>query len=416
MADFDFLDIDAFARRTPYEALARLRREAPISWHPMPGPNQGDGFWLVTKHRDICEISNNPVLFYSNAGSVLADAPRVTAASPSMMVRNGFAHLDPPKHTVYRRLISPLFAPQAIAAFEDRVRACIVQVLDRVSKLGEFELVREVAMPFPATVVFGEMLGVEPIDFERAMRWGTLFNRMHVIPPTDPEFTSTHMRASSALIEMYRYALNAFYSRHKSQATGILGVLANMKTEDGEPISEEMFLSYFWTLIVGAFDSTAGAIAGGILALNQFPAQRRKLFSNPLLVPTAIEEILRWETPVIYFRRTAAMDTEIHGQKIKQGQRLVMCYAAANRDEEVFRNPDSFDIARKPNEHLAFGHGPHFCLGARTARMELRIFLEEILKRRIHFRICGDVIRERSNFINRIIRMPVSCDFVGESA
>jgi len=408
LSDFNFFDLDVFAHGTPYEALARLRRENPISWHAMSTPKRDDGFWLVTKHRDICQISEDTTLFYSHGGSVLADAPPRTAPPALMMVRNGFAHLDPPKHTMYRRLITPSFAPRAIAALEQRIRTHAVQVLDRASALGNFEFVREIAVALPIAVVFGEMLGFDPSDFERAAYWASLFNRVHAIPPTDYEFGRIHEAAATALNEMHVYALKAMYWRRENPAADILSVLANMKTPDGQLISEEMFTSYFWSLATAAFDTTAGTIAGGVLALNDFPAQCAKLCANHSLVSTAVEEMLRWETPVIYFRRTASEDTEIRGQKIRRGQRVVMCYAAANRDDDVFQDPNVFDITREPNEHLAFGHGPHFCLGARVARLEIRVLLEEMLRRRIHFKVCGGVTRERSNFINRIVRMPVA--------
>jgi len=408
MSAFNFCDLDALARGTPYDALARLRRETPIYWHAVPSSGRGDGFWLVTKHQDICDISRDTTHFYSHDGSVLSDAPPPTAPPALMMVRDGFCHLDAPKHTMYRRLIAPSFAPRAIAALEQRIRARAVQALDRASALRNFEFVREIAASFPVSVVFGDLLGFDPRDYERAEYWGSLFNRVHAIPPTDYEFGPMRGAAVTALNEMHTYARDALRSRRKSPTADILSVLAHLKTSDGQLISEEMFISYFWSLTIAGFDTTASTIAGGVLALNQFPLQCTRLYADPSLVTSAVDEMLRWETPVIYFRRTASADVEIRGQKIKRNQRIVMCYAAGNRDDEVFHNPNLFDIARQPNEHLAFGHGPHFCLGAHVARIEIRVFLEEVLRRQIHFRLSDDVTRTRSNFINRIIRMPAT--------
>jgi len=405
--DFDFLDIDTFARGTPHDALAQLRNNAPVFWHQMPAAKGTDGFWLVTKHRDICDISKNVKGFFSHNGSVLADAPRTTSEPWLMMVREGFAHLDPPKHTAYKHLIGPHFAARAVASFENRVRYHANRVLDSATALGKFDFVTEISVPFPVAVVFGEILGFDPGDFERAIHWGSLFNRVHVIPRRDWEFSALIKAAATALPEMYAYALNALRSRRDHPRDDMLSVLAHMKTPDGKPLSEEMFVSYFWSLAIGAFDTTAGTIAGGILALNSFPTQRERLNKERSLVTNAVEEMLRWETPVIYFRRTAAEDTRIRERTVKRGDRVVMCYAAANRDEEVFANSNTFDVSREPNPHLAFGHGPHFCLGSHIARLEIRILLEEIVRRELYFDVCGDIIRERSNFINRIVQMPV---------
>lgn len=404
---FNFFDLDTFARGTPYDALARLQQETPISWQSMPGHNCKDGFWLVTKHHDICDIEKNTSLFYSHAGSVLSDAPPPDCPPALMMVRDGFAHLDPPKHSTCRRLIAPYFTPRTISALEGCIRTHAGHLLDRAASLGECEFVAELAVALPVRVVFGEVLGFHSNDLQRAAQWGSLFNRVHAVPHTDYEFNSIRAAAAIALGEMYEYGLSALRARRKNPGSDVLSALAHLTTDDGELLSDEMFISYFWSLATGAFDTTAGTIAGGVLALNQFPAVRERLYADRSLIPNAVEEMLRWESPVIYFRRTASADTQIRDKVIKRGQRLVLCYAAANRDHEVFKNPNMFDIGRQPNEHLAFGYGPHFCLGASLARLELRIFFEEMVARGIHFNIYGNIARERSNFINRIIRMPV---------
>lgn len=404
---FNFFDLDMFARGTPYDELARLRKNAPVSWQLMPEGEGTDGFWLITKHRDICEIEKNTTLFYSHAGSVLIDAPPANAPPALMMVRDGFAHLDPPRHTTCRRLISPYFAPPTVAMLEGCIRTHTSRLLDRAMSLRHLEFVDEMAVALPVRVVFGEVLGFHPDDLQRAAQWGSLFNRVHAVRQTDYEFDALRVSAAVALNQMYEYALNSLQARRKTPTGDILSVLANMRTADGELLTEEMFTSYFWSLVIGAFDTTAATIAGGVLALNQFPAEREKLYTDPSMVTCAVEEMLRWETPVIYFRRTASADTKIRDKNIRRGQRVVMCYAAANRDEEVFTDPNVFNIVRHPNEHLAFGYGPHFCLGASLARLEIKIFFEEMLIRGIHFEVCGNIVRERSNFINRIIRMPV---------
>src|SRR5262249_37445413 len=197
-------------------------------------------------------------------------------------------------------------------------------------------------------------------------------------------------------------------TRRRAPKEDVLSVLAHTKTSNGDYMSEEMFVRYFWSLLTGAFDTTASAISGGMLALISFPKQYETLLVDPSLLPTAVEEMLRWETPTIYFRRTAMADTEIRGRRIRSGQRVVMCYASANRDEEEFANPDTFDISRKPNNHLSFGHGKHFCLGSNLARAEIRILLELLIQRKLRLDLRGEIRRARSNFQYRIKHMPVS--------
>jgi cholest-4-en-3-one 26-monooxygenase len=407
VSTFNFLDLDRFAVGTPFEALSDLRREQPIAWQKLCGIQSGDGFWLVTKHADICEISKNPQLFYSNDGSVLTDAPRSQSAAPLRMVRNGLCHLDPPEHTDHRRLIAPSFGAKAIGALEQRIRDCAGEVLDRACRLRQFDFIDEIAVPFPATVVFREVLGFRSDEVKRGIYWGDLFNRSHAIPIDDPEYGPVREEAALALVEMHEFGLNALRARREMATSDVLSLLAHASTAGG-PVGDEMFSHYFWSLTIGAFDTTASTISGGLQALEQHPAQRQALDREPSLVPSAVEEMLRWVTPVIYFRRTVAADTELRGQAIKRGDRIAMCYAAANRDDEVFYRPDVFDVRRQPNDHLSFGYGPHFCLGAQLARLEMRVLFEEILARRLRFTACGDVVRARSNFINRIVKMPVA--------
>lgn len=404
----DFFDLDAFARGTPHDELARLRRETPVSWHRLPGLAPDDGFWLVTRHRDVCEISANPTLFCSHDGSVLADAPQPDSPPMLMMVRDGLCHLDPPQHTAHRRLIAPLFTPRATSGLETRIRRRAAEALDRATALRDVDLVTDVAVRFPACVVFEELLGFDQRDADRAIYWGDLFNRVHAVTSADREFRSLRADALVALHEMHDCAMSSFRARRARPADDLMTLLAQFRTADGRPIDESMFSGYFWSLVVGAFDTTASTIAGGSLALHERPKERSRLDRTPASLATAIEEMLRWVTPVVYFRRTATQDTSISGHPIRKGDRVAMCYAAANRDEDVFRDPERFDVGRDPNDHLAFGHGPHFCLGAHLARLELRVLWEEILRRGIYFDPHGEVTRARSNFINRIVKMPVT--------
>jgi cholest-4-en-3-one 26-monooxygenase len=398
---FDFTDLELFATDVPHEGLARLRRETPVFWNPLHNtPIPGDGFWLISKYEDIVKIEKNPSLFSSHYGLTLADAPSATWGAPWSMVRDGLTHLDPPAHHSHRQIVAPLFTPRAVLALEPKIRDIAAQVVERARELHSVDFAREVALRFPVAVVLGALFGLPPDDFAKVIYWSDV-----VAAPRDPEFSKS--AGVRVIHELYNYALSIFASRRRNPREDILSVLAHSKDADGRMMSEETFVRYFWSLVTGAFDTTASAISGGMLALILFPEEYAKLLSNPALVPGAVEEILRWETPTIYFRRTAMADTEVRGQHIGRGQRVLMCYASANRDEDVFTSAGNFDVNRRPNDHLSFGHGPHFCLGASLARTEIRILFEYIIQRRLRVELVGEIRRARSNFQNRIKYMPV---------
>jgi cholest-4-en-3-one 26-monooxygenase len=399
---FDFTDLERFAKDIPYGALRLLRRFTPVYWNPTPKPAKPeDGFWLVTRHRDIVHVESNPALFSSHFGLTLAAAPPANAGPPWTMVRDGLTHLDPPEHSAHRQIVAPSFTPRAIAAMEARIREIATEVIDRACELGEFDFATDVALRFPVAVVLGDVLGLPPEDFARAVRWSDI-----IVAPKDPEFHQSE--GMIVVYEIYKYALQTLAARRREPKNDVLSLLAHTKIADGNYMSDEMFIRYFWSLLTGAFDTTASAISGGMLALITFPEQYERLLLNPSMLPTAVEEMLRWETPTIYFRRTAMADTEIRGQRIQSGQWVVMCYASANRDEEEFANPDTFDVSRNPNNHLSFGYGRHFCLGSNLARAEIRILIEQIIQRKLRLELRGEIRRARSNFQNRIKQMPVS--------
>jgi cholest-4-en-3-one 26-monooxygenase len=404
---FDFFDLDVFAQGTPHAALARLRAEEPVSWHRLVSGKRDDGFWLVARHADICAIAKTPDIFYSHGGSVLVDAPGSTAPPHLKMVRDGFCHLDAPEHTVLRKLSAPLFASRGLKAMEGTIRDRAREAIDAAIAAGDIDLVADLAVRYPSTVVYRDLLDLPVEKLERVVRWADLFIRAPAVPPTDREFSAMIRQADTELKAMHAFALDIVRQRREAPKRDVLSVLAQAKLADGSALSEDQLISYFWSFVTGAYDTTASTIAGGIAALSEFPEQHARLAADPALVPSAVEEMLRWVTPVIYFRRTAREDHEIGGQLIRKGQRVAMCYAAANRDPAVFTDPDTFDIARTPNDHLSFGYGTHFCLGAHLARIELRILFEEILARGIWFAPRGPVTRARSNFINRIVAMPV---------
>lgn len=407
MSRFDFFDLDVFARGTPHDQLRDLRETAPISWHAMPAPQQDQGFWLVSRHRDICEVARQPKIFLSHGGSVLTDAN--TIDHPAWrMVRDGLCHLDAPRHTELRRMVLPRFGAEAIDLLEGRVGAIVRTILDRAETCTHLDLVPAVADELPVRVVYQEVLGFEDSMLAHAAHWGDVLNRVHAIPNGDREFAPMMRSAGQVLDHLYRHAVASFDERRKRPRRDLLSVLAAMTGGGGEPISQSEYLSYFWSLATGAYDTTATTIAAGIAALAAHPEQQDMLYQRPELIDSAVEEMLRWESAVVYFRRTAAAPYVLGGQQINAGERVVMCFAAGNRDPEVFERPEVFDIERSHNPHLAFGHGAHFCLGARLARMELRVLFQEMIRRGLRFTPTEPPARVRSNFINRIVRMPVA--------
>jgi cholest-4-en-3-one 26-monooxygenase len=398
---FNFANNALFVHDVPHEDLAKLRRRTPVYWNPLPHPaSKNAGFWLVTTHSDIIQIEKNTRTFSSHHGLTLADAPPEDLGPPWSMVRDGLTHLDPPEHFAHRRLVSPWFTPSAVATLENKIRSIAVEVLDRACALCEVDFASDIALRFPVTVVIGELFGIPPADFSRVIHWSDV-----IVAPNDPEFARSE--AHDVLNDMYAYAKDLYARRRREPGSDIFSIVARSKIGGGH-LSEEAFLRYFWSLITGAFDTTASAIAGGMLALLEHPEEYKRMMHDPGLLPSAVEEILRWETPTIYFRRTVMSATEIHGQKLRRGDMVAMCYASANRDESAFSDPDKFDIGRSKNEHLAFGHGPHFCLGASLARTEIRILFEQIAKRSLFIRLRGRPRRAQSNFQNRIKYMPVT--------
>jgi len=392
--EIDLLDLDAFAARGfPHDAFATLRREAPVYRHPEPN---GPGFWVISKHSDVIHVSKRPLLFSSMQGINL----QLVAAEELPTIQTMMLGMDPPKHSKYRRLVSGAFTPRTIAQLEPHIRQIARRIVDEVAAKGECEFVNEIAAELPLQVI-AEFLGVP--DEERG-RIFHLSNRL--IGFDDPEFQTSPDDGKIAATEMWLYANQLARARRTSPRDDIVSVLVSAEVE-GEKLSELEFNNFFLLLAVAGNETTRNLISGGMLALLEHPRELRRLQSDPSLLPTAVEEMLRWVTPVAHFRRTATEDTAIRGQRIAAGERVVMFYPSANRDEEVFRAPERFDITRTPNDHLAFGIGQHFCLGSQLARLEIRIMFEELLRRLPEIELAGSVRRLRSNFINGIKSMPV---------
>jgi cytochrome P450 len=395
LADVDLHDPDRFVDGVPHEAFAVLRREAPVHFHPEP---DGPGFWVLSRHADVKQVSKAPQLFSSERQGTLIRDP-----SPADLpfIQAIMLNMDPPKHRVYRSLVNKVFTPRRVQHLLPKVRAMAREIIDRVAHKGECDFVADVAAPLPMQVIC-EMMGVPEADREQIYE---ISNRM--IGSDDPDFepvAENDYRQASA--QMFLYAAGLAERLRREPGDDIASALLQAEV-DGEKLSDLDFISFFLLLAIAGNETTRTVTTNGMLSLIAHPAERRKLVANPRLLPSAIEEILRFDPPVHYFRRTATRDTEIRGVRIRAGDKVTLWYPSANRDEEVFPDPQRFDVARSPNEHLAFGVGEHFCLGANLARMELRVIFGEILKRLPDLELAAPPRRLRSNFINGVKEMRV---------
>jgi cholest-4-en-3-one 26-monooxygenase len=319
-------------------------------------------------------------------------------AQQRMMMLN----MDPPMHTRYRLLVNKGFTPRMVGRLEEQVRVLAGEIVDAVAGKGECDFVTDIAAELPLQVI-AEIMGVPQEDRHLVFDWS---NRM--VGSEDPEYQHTEDGAMEASTELYAYAHELAAKRRASPQDDIISVLLQSEV-NGEKLSELEFDLFFLLLAVAGNETTRNLIAHGMLALIEHPDQRARLLADPSLLPSGIEEMLRWGTPVMHFRRTAQRDIEILGQPVAEGQKVVIWYISANRDETVFPDPFRFDVGRSPNEHISFGGGgPHFCLGANLARLEIRVIFDEVLRRLPDMELAGPVQRLRSNFINGIKHMPVA--------
>src|SRR3990172_7882961 len=385
-------DSDLFARGAPHEVLTRLRTESPVVRHLERG---GPGFWTITRHADVVRISKDPETFSSALGTNIFDPP----AADLPLIQAILINMDPPQHVKFRRIVKAGFTPNRIQRLEPHVRAIARAIVDEIAHKGECDFVTDVAAELPLRVIT-EMLGVPEGDRRRIFE---LSNRLILGANASPE---TMAESKAAAMEMWLYAHRLAEERkHRAGSDLVSQLLAG--EGDGEKLTELEFDSFFLLLAVAGNETTRNLVSGGMLALLEHPAQRDRLLSNRGLLPDAVEELLRWVSPISHMRRTATRDVELRGERILEGEKVVLWYASANRDEEVFERPFRFDVRRRPNRHLAFGIGDHFCLGSHLARMETRVLFEELLRRLPDLELAGPVQRLASNFVNGIVSMPV---------
>ena len=398
--DIDLSDFELFVQGKAHEVWRFLRAEAPVHWNA--GNELFPGFWSVTQYADVIAVSRDTTTYSSLRGvSMMVDPNNPTPASGAgkMLIT-----IDPPHHARLRRLVNKGFTPRMVAQLEPSVRAITKRILDEVAPRGECDFVTDIAALLPLGVIC-VLMGVPRED------WGLMFaltNR--VLGAEDPEYQTVagdgRETANQGLREMFDYFVRLVTARRAERRDDLISVLTGAEM-DGESLTDEEILYFCYLLIVAGNETTRNAISGGMLALCEHPAERARLAADAALLPTAVEEILRWTSPVMHMARYVTRDTVLHGQPIRAGERVLMWYPSANRDAEVFPDADRFDVGRTPNEHIAFGLGEHFCLGAGLARQELRVMFETLLAWLPDITLAGPVERLRSSFVGGIKHMPV---------
>ena len=407
LSHVDLITPERWEERVLHDEFALLRHEDPVHWHPESAPNHG--FWAITKHEDVVAVSKNPQVFSSGEGLTMLEE----VEPESLEKRRSLIDSDAPLHQHLRRVVSPLFTPKAINAHEAFARATAARLLDAAVAQGEFDWVLDVAEPLPITVLLN-ILGVPPADAEQMI---TLSNQMIAIDDPDyaPDYDSLPPGidpkdlpfGSPASYHVFEYGRQIGEERRSHPTDDLVSRLIHSEV-DGDRLTELEYCNMFQILILAGNETTRTTLTHGMGAFIDNPDQLALLRERPELMGAAVEEIIRWATPVLYMRRTALSDTELRGKQIAEGDKVVMWYMSANYDEAVFDDPHAFDITRDPNPHLGFGGGgPHFCLGAWLARLQIRVLLEELLRRDLQLESNGPVRRVRSNFVNGVKSMPV---------
>jgi len=383
----------------PHAEWAYLRKHEPVFWCEHPNT---DPFWAITRHADIVHISKQPRLFLNGPRLLIFVNDPGMEQAPTPPFRH-LLGMDPPEHGEYRSIVSRRFTPRAVRELEPQIDAITKQVLDGVAGRERVDFVIDVSAKIPLAVI-AELLGVPRKDWEQLFQWTN-----ETIGGSDPEFqrgATTQETLDRARIALFQYFTDMVADRIKHPTNDITSIVANARV-NGQPLPQLELLSYFFLLVVAGNETTRNATTGGLLALIENPDQWERLRRNPSLMKSAVEEIVRWTSPVIQFARTAAEDTEIRGKKIRAGESVCLFYPSANRDEEVFDEPFRFDVGRNPNPHLAFGIGEHFCLGANLARLELEVIFRNLIERLEHAELDGPVERLRSSFVGGIKHMPI---------
>jgi cytochrome P450 len=374
--------------------LAELRRTQPVHFQEM---RDEPGFWAILKHADVVHVAREPGLFSASEGGVVVEDLEPDRLA---MMRNMLLAMDPPRHTAHRRPLAERFTQKVIGEMEGRVRQ-ICQGVMAAAGDGEVELVHDVTASLPSQVI-GELFGLPEDDWPRVQRWAEM-----ATSGQDPELQGDDADAGDASIQMALYAIELATRRRQEPPRPDMTTLILESDFGGHQMTDVDFGSFFVQLVTAGNDTTKTMLSSGLLALLRHPDQMAALRADPSLIPGAVEEILRWANPLHYFRRTATEDTTIRGVPIRAGDKVAMYYTSANRDEDVFADPKRFDVRRHPNPHLSFGIAHHFCLGAHLARLEGKVFFEELLATFPTIELTGQPRRTRSNLNNALKALPV---------
>jgi cholest-4-en-3-one 26-monooxygenase len=398
--EFNVIDPAHYAARGyPHEIWSSLRREDPVHWWDRTA---GRPFWAITRHSDIVEISRQPERFVNGPRLVLSHEPEEPDEFPPTLIQ-----LDPPKHGIYRQLVSKRFTPRALQRFHvdiERIAEEIVNALGADGEAGECDFVQAVSAPLPIAVI-AWMLGVPREDWDLLSDWT---NR--TIGAGDPDFQAEGQTpvetARQAMTELFGYFARLVEEKRRRPADDLVSLFARLEV-DGRPLPPIDVLTWCLIIVVAGNETTRNATSGGMLAFVEHPDALRRLQRDPGCLPAAVEEVVRWTSPIIHFARTATEDVELRGRRIRAGDALALFYPSANRDEEVFADPFAFRVDRRPNRHLAFGVGEHFCLGAHLARLEIQAAYRHLLPRLAEVELAGPVERLHSSLVGGVKRLPI---------
>ena len=402
-------DPDNYVGGVPFEWLKELRAEQPVFWQATDAFENG-GYWAITKHKDLDFISKNPLLFSSEQRTcMLQDID----ADQLAMQQSTLINMDPPGHIQHRRIIRKAFVPKVVDSYHARFKEVAKEIVDRVAAKGECEFVEDVAAELPLIAIC-ELMGVPIEHRHKIFEWTNT-----MIGSDDPDLSTTQEDAQNAMLELFMFGQQMATDYMANKERGIEGsyiMSALLDGIDGEKLSSDEFSTFFLILLVAGNETTRTVTSHGMRLLMDDPEQLQLLVENPDMIPNAMEEVLRFHTAVVAFRRTVVEDTELpSGAVVKKGDNVVMYYHSASRDEDIFSDPDTFDIRRQEredvkNKHRAFGIGEHFCLGSHLARLELQVIFEEIIPRMRNPKLVKPINWLRSNFINGIKEMHISFD------
>lgn len=409
--DIDLTNLDLFADGMPRDEFKLLRDEAPLFWNDETGGNKG--FWSVTRHEDVVMVDRDAETFSSEAGQVTLEE----LSDEDLLARKSMIDTDGPRHWALRRLLMREFTPRGLRLYEDFLANLTVATIDQALSQPEFDFVPAISSEVPIRVL-AKMLDVPDTDTEQLVDWG---NQM--IANTDPDYTDVLADSpeaekyknvpfrSPAALEAIEYGFKLAAQRKGGDGTDLVSKIINTEPEDGIPLSDLDYQNYFTLLIIAGNETTRHTISHSVRALAERPDQLALLKADPSMMPNAVEEMLRWGSPIYHFRRTAMKDVPLHGKTIKAGDKVVMWFAAANFDDRVFTNPNEFDVQREHVDHVSFGKGgPHFCLGNALARMEIKVVMNALLERISSIELLEKPAMVRSNLVHGIKRMPVKVE------